>query len=346
MGRPKSQLPNEPRQGDDNISTAQQTSECQAGPAMHIMRLGSSSPATDGPNGRHASSNRGPSPIEFGVGAVALLKDIDLFVPDSPREMLLSRSLREACVPNKPRGKYSQDGSAARCCCTERLLDCADSLSAMPNDFWNALRTARESSKTIYEVLRCCSQCRAVSGSSSESPQGNPSADSVLDPSPTTVILGTVLFPLLIDVYRGIAELVEKEACAAVHGGGQIIFDLEACGGLWGPMGESSMRCQEYYSNLTMDAEAWRTTVRALLRADMHGFDIQRRNDEGCASLYHQPGLCDLISDSKDSLDRSIMGHGRQKPVEGLPAKLYSDAGLLSRAMEAAQQSLRRLALT
>ena len=345
MGRPKSQLPNELRQGD-GIPTAQQTSECQAGPALHIMRLGSSFPAKDGPNGRHASSHRGPSPIEFGVGAVALLKDIDLFVPDFPREVLLSGGHREACVPNKPRGKDSQDGPAARCCCTERLLDCADSLSALPKDFWGALRTARQSSKTIYEVLRCCSQCRADPGSSSEPPQGNHSADSALDPAPTTLILGTFLFPLLIDVYRRIAELVEKEACAAVHGGGQITFDLEACGGLWGPMGKSSMRCQEYYSNLTMDAEAWRTTVRALLRADMHGFDIQRRNDEGCASLYHQPGLCDLISDSKDELDRLKIGHEGQKLVEGPPAKLYSDAGLLSRAMEAAQQSLHRLALT
>ena len=344
MGRPKSQLPNKLRQGDD-IPTAQKTSECQAGPALHIMRLGSSSPATYGRNERHAS-HRDPSPIEFGVGAVALLKDIDLFVPDSPQEMLLSGSLREVCVPNNPRGKDSQDGSAARCCCTERLLDCADSLSAMPNDFWNALRTARQSSKTIYEVLKCCSQCRAVSGPSSEPPQGSHSADSAVDPSPTTVILGTVLFPLLIDVYGRIAELVEKEASAAVHGGGQIIFDLEACGGLWGPMGKSSMRCQEYYSNLTMDAEVWRTTVRALLRADMHSFDIQRRNNEGCASLYHQPGLCDFISDSKDALDRSIIGHERQKPVEGLAAQLYSDAGLLSGAMEAAKQSLHRLALT
>ena len=72
-----------------------------------------------------------------------------------------------------------------------------------------------------------------------------------------------------------------------------------------------------------MDAESWRTTVRALLRADVHGFDIQKRNDKDESCIPHQPGLCDLISDIKSR----------------------TDAGFISHLLETSQRSLNQLAL-
>jgi hypothetical protein len=163
-------------------------------------------------------------------------------------------------------------------------------------------------------------------------------------PSPIIVILGKTVFPLISDAYVKVAELVNKEASTAKHGRGQIIFDLESCGGLWGPLGETSMKCQEYYSNLAINPELWRTTVRALLRTDLHGSDIQTSNNTGGAYLYHQPGLCNFIADIKDILDRPNPDYGPKELVQGLLGS-QSDSGHIYRVIEVTQQSLDRLAL-
>ncbi|KAK3343415.1 hypothetical protein B0T25DRAFT_431358, partial [Lasiosphaeria hispida] len=295
MGRPKSHAPSE-------TSNPQKPAELQAGPALHIMRFASPSllgamPTTSELDGRQALTNcqtnqqHSWAEFRFGVGVVDLLKSINFGGQDSLQQGLLPDILPNTSSPKDTRVKNTTS-SVAPFCCTQRLLSCVDSLSMMPNDFWGALRTARRSSRTVYGVLKCL-QCGTASARI---------------PSPIIVVLGTVLFPLISDAYDKVAELVNKEA---MHGQGQIIFDLESFGGLWGPLGENSMKCQEYYTNLALDAESWRTTVRALLRADIHGFDVQRRNDEGGTYLYHQPGLCDLIADIKDVLDRPNTQHGQ-----------------------------------
>lgn len=361
MGRPKRQGPGAMGHDDggelasssnpDRPSDLQKQSKLQDGPALHIMRFGSLPPATmptksglgDGQVPMNRQNAQPPSWTGFGANALNLLTSINFGGQNSLQQSLLPESSPKTSSPKSPRAQEVAFGLATLCCCTQRLLDCADSLSTMPNDFWGALRTARQSSRTIYEVLKC-PQCGAASRRASEVPQADHSMDSApSDPSPITDILGTIVFPLISDAYVNVAELVNKEASMAMQG--QIIFDLESCGGLWGPLGETSMRCQEYYSNLAINPEFWRTTVRALLRTDLHGSDVQMRNDTGGTYLYHQPGLCDFIADIKDVLGRPNSDHGPTELVKGLPTGLQSDAGRISRVIELSQQSLDRLAL-
>ncbi|KAH6640259.1 hypothetical protein F5144DRAFT_89078 [Chaetomium tenue] len=346
MGRPKSHVASE-------ASHPHEPLELQFGPCLHIMRLGSPPsgmvPKASKPNGIQAPTNcrddQQASWTEFGIGVVNCLKSINFGDQDSLPQSLLAGSL--PTTPNAdPGGKQVARRPESPCCCTERLIGCLDALSTMPNDLRNALWTVRCSSRTMYEVLKCL-QCRAPSEQASELLQDDRSiglASRIA--SPIIVTLLTAMCPLISGSYCKAAELVEKEAKTAMDGGSQLIFDLETYGGLWGPLGESSIRCQEYYSNLTMDAGSWRTTVRALLRADIHGFDIQKRNDEDGTDLCHQPGLYDLISDIKDMLNCSNVDHGQQNSHKCSPTKPQSHTGLTSQMMEAAEQSLSQLGLT
>jgi len=360
MGRPKSHGPSALGQDDSELASLsnperssdfQKPSKLQDGPALHIMRLRSPPPGTrptnpgpgDGQVPMNCQNAKPPSWTGFGAEASNLLTSINFGGQDSLQQSLRSESPPKTSSPKNPRAQEVTFGLGALFCCTERLLGCADSLSAMPNDFWGALRTARQSSRTVYEVLKC-PQCGAASRGASEVPQADHSMGSVpSDPSPIAGILGAIVFPLISDAYVKVAELVNKEASTAVQG--QIIFDLESCGGLWGPLGETSMRCQEYYSNLAINPELWRTTVRALLRTDLHGSDVQTPNDTGGTCLYHQPGLCDFIADIKDVLGRPNLDHGLKEPVKGLLMEPQSDSARISQVIELSQQSLDRLAL-
>lgn len=275
--------------------------------------------------------------------------------------------------PNDTRTEkqHAQLSSPVPCCgcgCTEQLLGCVEQLSSIPSDFGSALRIVRHSSRTVYQVLRC-PQCAPAAAAAdvasgrrhSELGQADPGSTGLLVPnhiSSTMVILATVVFPLMSDCYGRVVELVQKEANAAVdRGQSELFFDLEACGGLWGPLGEGTDACRAYYSNLTMGVESWRTTVRALLRADIHGFDItQRRDDgkEGGTYLYHQPGLCDHISGIKSMFHGSTTTDcEQQKSLKTSPTAAVATeseksgaVGLIFRVAEGVQQSLNQLALT
>ena len=153
------------------------------------------------------------------------------------------------------------------------------------------------------------------------------------------------MFPLMGDAYARVVEFARKEARQAADDGCQIVFDLETCGGLWGPMGETSFKCQESCRSLALSAGSWRATIRGLLRTDIYGFDIEKLNDEGETYLYHQPGLCDLISDIRDALHRSNSLCGQQ-PTGGLPSKSDSDTKFISQMMDTFQHSFNQLALT
>ncbi|KAK0653081.1 hypothetical protein B0T16DRAFT_407397 [Cercophora newfieldiana] len=280
MGRPTTKLP-----------------EPGAGSGLHIMRVWQPprSAAAFGaflPDRQHTSSS------EFGIGIAdcpegATFGGQDFLLPYSHSE-----SFHRTSNPSSSDlgANPTTLTSVAPCRCAERLLACADSLSTLPDDLWGALLTARHSSRTIYEVLKC-QQCKAASGAAPD------------HPSQVIVILATVMFPLVGESYLKVADLVEKEAKRAMDDRQDLIFDLTACGGLWGPFRDRGIKCQEHYSELVLDVGSWRTTMRALLRTDLHGFDIQKPKDGDDPCPDHQPGLCDLISDIKSRSTSGLILH-------------------------------------
>jgi len=343
MGRPKQSVaPDKTEAGPPPLPRP------EVGPTLHIMRVIGPSSQTGSrslPEDVQVSTDSllSGSWTEFGIAMLGCLGGIDFggqdansnSDSDSDSDSSGTLTHTHTHIPpliNFPDAWNSHDfsgrnalltstytSSATACFCTRRLFAGLDAISAM-NDFWTALGNTRHVSRTVYQVLKC-PLCIATFGRSSE-------------PSPTIMLLATVVYPSLVTSYSKLVEMVKKETKSARQRNTPLLFDLERFGGLWGPLSESSVPCQEYYSNLFLDAEAWGTTVRALLRADIHGVDFPKRNEGENAWACHQPGLVDFLKDIEE-----VLGNGWQ-------GKFRSDATVLvSQMIQAAQQSLNQLVL-
>ncbi|KAK3389546.1 hypothetical protein B0H63DRAFT_445732 [Podospora didyma] len=202
-------------------------------------------------------------------------------------------------------------------CCLGRIGACVDALSDMPDVWCDAVYTARRACRTVYEVLEC-PRCGVTSSRVQT----------------TAAVLGPV-FSLIANAYIKLSGLVEVEVVAATNyvGAGELVFDLESYGGLWGPMQSSGIDCQAHYNGLAMSPEAWRATVRALFRTDIYGADFLRPSEQG-QTWHHHRGLWDFTEEMKHIMLAESSRSGGQGVV---------GSGAFAQVIEMAQSSLKRL---
>jgi hypothetical protein len=162
------------------------------------------------------------------------------------------------------------------------------------------------------------------------------------------------MFPAIVNAYNNLTELVDSKANAAKGSGQQLLFELGGMGGLWGSLAKEKRKCEEYYNNLMMDSDTWRSTLRALLRADLYGVDIKIHEGKENMALYHHKGLWDIVqemramsSNTRDKLSEANDGRPQidaQDPfTERCKLKHKSD---FLRAIEMAQLSLQKLVIS
>jgi hypothetical protein len=199
-------------------------------------------------------------------------------------------------------------GSA--CICLSKLFRGFALVSKLVGPIGEATKRARMASHFLHDAIHC-SLCNAtlVVGSVGESQW----ALQLLCANVTAII----------GAYSTVLEIVQAEYAGA--DGHLLRFHLSDLGGLWGEVSVEKDRCTFSYDDHQLPPHAWRTTMRALLRADLHGFDITRE-DGGTKKSYHHPGIADhldwlerrygAILDETD--DRDIPNTAKPRKVQAL----------------------------
>jgi len=273
--------------------------------------------------------------LDFGAGGICSTGLIDFSNMEEARESV-SPVLRTDPTSDQP------------CRCVASICSALESLSNLPYQFETAIKTARLASRAVYEVFEC--------------PQCGISAAQLTEPRQTPrfhmVIMGASVFPALIAAYQQVLRLADAEVVEAEKSGRQLSFQLGKFGGLWGPLSRGNRKCEEYYDDLPVDASTWRSTIKALLRADVHGSDLLKSAEEGMPS-YHHKGLWDFVQ-GMSAMSASLEGYRKKRGMEngsvaateegGLALRGGSDAGVgdgadLDVAISLAHRSLLKLAI-
>lgn len=175
------------------------------------------------------------------------------------------------------------------CGCLSSLYLALDSLSRLPDDIPSAMRVARNATKIAHDVIKCpyCS---------------NSVTDDPAQPPPIQAFQNLMclaaLVPSACNAYAAILEMLDKETAAAKKDGRTIWFSFKDIGGLYGALGHDHDKCSQYQAlnNQHLQPDAWRTTMRAILRLDVYGFgskDMDNDHDHGPA--FRQDGLKDVV---------------------------------------------------
>ena len=151
------------------------------------------------------------------------------------------------------------------CGCLSSLYLALDSLSNLPRDIMVAIRSARHASKVCYDVIDCpmCS-CPGHDDARVVPP---------MQAFQNMALLGA-LIPSACNAYARITEMIDEEAERARAEGRTLFFSFRDVGAGWGDVADRNdprwriTAC----NNREMDPDAWRTTLRAILRLDVEGF--------------------------------------------------------------------------
>ncbi|WYZ34707.1 hypothetical protein EsH8_I_000983 [Colletotrichum jinshuiense] len=209
----------------------------------------------------------------------------------------------------------------ASCSCLSQLFLSLDALSRLPNDIKIAMTIARTAARVAHDVINC----PACSFPDVTKPPPMQSFQNMM-------MLGAIL-PATANAYAKILELIETEAAQAKKEGRSITFRFSDYGGLWGELRRNDSACgaSDAFDNREMDPNSWRLSIRGLLKVDLYGYDIERRDEAGFAVPYHHLGLKDVI---KEMEARSINRHDQLDAIvaAGLPHPvLHAEQNLMVR---------------
>jgi hypothetical protein len=106
------------------------------------------------------------------------------------------------------------------------------------------------------------------------------------------------LLPSLSNTYMRILDMIDVEAAKAEAERRKIIIDLEAYGGVWGPLTDAAVTCglATMFAPPGLEPDKWRLTVRAMLKLDVYGINDKTpgvRPEMACQLAM--PGLIDII---------------------------------------------------
>lgn len=230
--------------------------------------------------------------------------------PHSPDETTSdnNKPVRAKALPN------------AQCACLSQIYLALDALTRLPDDIIEAMQVARAAAKAAHDVIVCpiCSEpyCEDVT------------RPPTMQSFQNTMLLGTLL-PTTANAYIQILDMVETTTAEAKEKGTGIVFRLLDYGGLWGRMDElDKITCQtvEHYDNKEMNPEHWRLTIRALLKMDVYGFQLEKTSIVDGSHISHRHlGLKDVITAMEERSNRrhdkmdALVASGRRHPFQDGP---------------------------
>ncbi|KAK6088282.1 hypothetical protein SCUP234_00770 [Seiridium cupressi] len=194
------------------------------------------------------------------------------------------------------------------CACIASLYLSIDSMQKLPNDITDAVRQARLTAKSAYQVVNCptCSIPLDLEPAH---------ADAHLNPQSIhnfqLLMLLSTLIPSIVHAYERILHLVDQETAKAQAERREIAFTLQNYGGMWGGLGGDSCGTRRTLEHRMMEPVMWRLTVRALLRVDVYGINACEMDDSPSADPFHL-GLRDIVIQMEN---RSKARHAIMDPL-------------------------------
>ncbi|KAM0280399.1 hypothetical protein ACHAQH_004113 [Verticillium albo-atrum] len=206
------------------------------------------------------------------------------------------------------------------CACLSQMYLSLDSLSRLPEDVGAAMRAARNAAKTAHGLITCptCSIPFA----------DDPTKQAPMQAYQNTMLLG-MLIPTVVNAYVRILELVDESTAEAKQKGETMLFRFVEYGGLWGELeaiDKFTCRTVELYDNKEMEPDKWRMTIRAVLKIDIYGFDVDCASTiDGSRVKHRHLGLKDVIAlmeersnNRHDQID-AMVAAGLPHPMQGNP---------------------------
>ncbi|KAF3360626.1 hypothetical protein VDGD_04114 [Verticillium dahliae] len=206
------------------------------------------------------------------------------------------------------------------CACLSQIYLSLDSLSRLPDDIGAAMRAARNAAKTAHNLITCptCSTPYI----------DDPSRQAPMQAFQNTMLLG-MLIPTVVNAYVRILELVDEVTAEAKAKGQTLLFRFVEYGGLWGELeaiDKFTCRTVETYDNKEMEPDKWRMTIRAVLKIDIYGFDVDCSSVlDGSRVTHRHLGLKDVIglmeersNHRHDQID-AMVAAGLPHPMQGNP---------------------------
>ncbi|TGO92052.1 hypothetical protein BPOR_0011g00020 [Botrytis porri] len=201
--------------------------------------------------------------------------------PEANQEAELSTgSNPSSSSPSGSDGPFPISGD--KCSCLSSMYLSLSALQQFPSDIDEALKVVRGASIVASKAIWCPS-CGAIA---------------LISPIPSieafqnTMLIGTIL-PIIANGYGRLLKMVDEATAEAIAKGQTKIFRYLEYGGLCEhqrPINEA-VACIGNESSMAdreMQPAEWRTTVRALLRADVYGHDQPG---------FKYKGLKDLVSE-------------------------------------------------
>ncbi|KAL7945908.1 hypothetical protein V8C42DRAFT_321920 [Trichoderma barbatum] len=214
------------------------------------------------------------------------------------------------------------------CDCLALLSQALGSLNRLPSDVLSAMRVAREATKIAHDTINC--------------PQCYRDMYDLSKPAPITrfqsmMCLGA-LVPSACNAYAAILEMVDRDTERAKREFQLLYFSYKEVGGIWTRVADednanTSPDCEllRSYNNKYLEPDTWRTTIRAILRVEVYGFDNRTASVPGsldssnsCEYATVHRGLRDVVTlldeknqkrhDLADSLLQSSQQHVLAQP--------------------------------
>lgn len=208
------------------------------------------------------------------------------------------------------------------CDCLSSLYLALGSLNRLPSDVFSAMGVARNATKIAHDTLNCAQCYEDMYDLSKPAPMSR---------FQSTMCLGA-LVPSACNAYASILEMVDRDTERAKQEYRLLYFSFKEVGGMWtslidedSPTTSADCALLKSYNNRYLEPDIWRTTIRAILKVDVYGFDHRTATVPSSPDCYTSPhvylhrGLKDVVTlldeknekrhDIADSLMQSGHGH-------------------------------------
>ncbi|TAQ88526.1 hypothetical protein B7494_g3142 [Chlorociboria aeruginascens] len=211
-----------------------------------------------------------PLVFQFGMVGIPPINFDNLNLDSSSGTSIDEMSLPSSSTSNpstsdSEKEETSPQTTASPCSCLAAMYLALSALQNLPCDISTALPTVRGAARTASEALRC-PHC-GLTLLTKVSPG--------IETFQNMMLLGTIL-PTITNAYLRLLDLVDAETNAAVAAGETKVFEFLHYGGLGtrDPCAEETFGDCGWVANDTeMPPAQWRSSIRALLKVDIYGYE-------------------------------------------------------------------------
>jgi hypothetical protein len=217
--------------------------------------------------------------------------------PPAPSES--SPSTLSSCFDLSQSAGTPKPNPPVSCDCLTSLCVALGSLNRLPPDVISAMRVARNATKIAHNTLACDHCYGDMYDLSKPAP---------ISRFQSIMFLGA-LVPSACNAYASILEMVDRDTERAKVEYRSLYFSFKSVGGMWASIIDetdtsSSPDCLllKSYNDRFLEPDIWRTTIRAILKVEVYGFNHQTASvpsSVDCSTsphVYLHRGLKDLVT--------------------------------------------------